>query len=75
MNPINFPGPSQQTTPSRSYLCPVGTRSEELVDVTLQDEIELVGDLVVAAAASSDHMSEDDIDRVLGIEPERGSTD
>jgi hypothetical protein len=47
----------------------VGQRAEELVDVTLQDEIELVGDLVVAAASSSEHMSEDDIDRILGIDP------
>ncbi len=46
----------------------MGQRAEELVDITLQDEIELVGDLVVAAAASADHMSEDDIDRVLGID-------
>jgi hypothetical protein len=46
----------------------VGQRAEELVDITLQDEIELVGDLVVAAAASAEHMSEDDIDRVLGID-------
>ncbi len=46
----------------------MGPGAEELVDVTLQDEIELVGDLVVAAAASPEHMSEDDIDRVLGVD-------
>ena len=64
---MKFLGSSQQSAGSTSYLCSVGPRSEELVDVTLQDEIELVGDLVVAAAASADHMSEDDIDKILGV--------
>lgn len=68
-------GSSQQSVGSTSYRCYVGPRSEELVDVTLQDEIELVGDLVVAAAASTDHMSEDDIDKVLGVTIDRTSPD
>ncbi len=67
---MKFLGSSQHSDQLWLYLCPVGQRSEELVDVTLQDEIELVGDLVVAAAASSEHMSEDDIDRALGLKPE-----
>ncbi len=66
---MNLLGASQHSGGWASYLCPVGQRAEELVDVTLQDEIELVGDLVVAAASSSEHMSEDDIDRILGIDP------
>ncbi len=67
---MNFLESSQHSGRLCAYLCAVGQRSEELVDVTLQDEIELVGDLVVAAAASSDHMSEDDIDRALGLKPD-----
>jgi hypothetical protein len=40
----------------------------ELTDDALQDEIELVGDLVVAASASEQPLSEDEIDAALGIE-------
>lgn len=42
----------------------VGT---DLTDGALQDEIELVGDLVVAASASEGPLSEDEIDEVLGV--------
>ena len=42
----------------------VGT---ELTDGPLQDEIELVGDLVVAASASEGPLSEAEIDQVLGV--------
>ncbi|SDP46386.1 hypothetical protein SAMN04489867_2545 [Pedococcus dokdonensis] len=48
----------------------------DLTDDALQDEIELVGDLVVAASASEDPLTEDEIDRALGIERGRdGSTE
>jgi hypothetical protein len=40
----------------------------ELTDGALQDEIELVGDLVVAASASERPLTDDEIDRALGIE-------
>ena len=40
----------------------------DLTDDALQDEIELVGDLVVAATASDEPLTEDEIDRALGIE-------
>jgi len=40
----------------------------ELTDDTLQGEIELVGDLVVAASASERPLTEEEIDRVLGVE-------
>jgi len=40
----------------------------DLTDGALQDEIELVGDLVVAASASEGPLSEDEIDEVLGID-------
>ena len=39
----------------------------ELTDDALQDEIELVGDLVVAASASERPLTDDEIDRALGI--------
>jgi hypothetical protein len=39
----------------------------ELTDDALQDEIELVGDLVVAASASEQPLTEDEIDAALGI--------
>ena len=41
----------------------------ELTDDALQDEIELVGDLVVAASASSRALTDEEIDRVLGVRP------
>ncbi len=66
---MKFLASSQQRKALGSYGCHVGQSGSELVDVTLQDEIELVGDLVVAAGASPEHMTDADIDRILGIEP------
>ena len=43
----------------------------DLTDDALQNEIELVGDLVVAASAIERPLTEDEIDEALGIE--RGS--
>ena len=40
----------------------------DLTDDALQDEIELVGDLVVAATASDEPLTEDEIDAALGID-------
>jgi hypothetical protein len=37
-----------------------------LTDEVLREEIELVGDLVVAATASPGRMAQDDVDSVLG---------
>ena len=39
----------------------------DLTDEALREEIELVGELVVAATASPGRMSEEDLDLVLGI--------
>jgi len=39
----------------------------ELTDDALQDEIELVGELVVAASASERALTDDEIDEALGI--------
>jgi hypothetical protein len=40
----------------------------ELTDDALQDEIELVGELVVAASASEGPLTDDEIDTVLGVD-------
>ena len=40
----------------------------DLTDDALQDEIELVGDLVVAASANEGPMTDEEIDRALGVE-------
>lgn len=44
-------------------------RHDDLVDEELQQEILLVGELVVAAGSSERHLSEDEIDQVLGVRP------
>jgi hypothetical protein len=44
----------------------------ELTDDALQDEIELVGDLVVAASASERPLTNEEIDQALGIERGQG---
>ena len=41
-----------------------------LTDDDLQSEIELVGDLVVAATSSDGPMPQDEIDRLLGVSPD-----
>jgi hypothetical protein len=40
----------------------------DLTDGALRDEIELVGDLVVAASAKEEPLTEDEIDEALGID-------
>lgn len=44
---------------------------DNLTDNDLQIEIELVGDLVVAASASDGPLAQDVVDRVLGVRPGR----
>ena len=39
----------------------------DLTDEALREEIELVGDLVVAATASPGRMTQSDVDQVLGV--------
>lgn len=41
---------------------------DSLTDGELQAEIELVGDLVVAASSSDGHLSQNEIDRLLGVQ-------
>ncbi len=42
----------------------------ELKDTALHEEIELVGDLVVAATSKGDRLTQPEIDRVLGVDPD-----
>lgn len=42
----------------------------DLRDDSLQAEIELVGDLVVAATSAPGRLSQDEIDRLLGVAPD-----
>lgn len=41
-----------------------------LEDPTALDEIEMYGELVIAASASDQPLSQDQIDKVLGLRPE-----
>lgn len=43
------------------------TAEQELTDEALRQEIELVGELVVAASAASGRMCQEDVDEVLGV--------
>lgn len=46
----------------------------DLTDTALRDEIELIADLVVAAAGCSGRMSESQIDEALGLCPSHSHT-
>jgi hypothetical protein len=47
-------------------------RDARLQDPQVLDEIELYGELVIAASASEEPLSRDEIDRVLGLEHPEG---
>jgi hypothetical protein len=47
-------------------------RDARLQDPQVLDEIELYGELVIAASASEQPLSRDEIDRVLGLEHPEG---
>ena len=47
-------------------------RDARLQDPQVLDEIELYGELVIAASASEEPLSRDEIDRVLGLEQREG---
>ena len=44
-------------------------QGDNLTDDDLQSEIELVGDLVVAATSSDGRLPQEEIDKLLGVEP------
>ena len=50
-------------------------RDDDLTDGDLQSEIELVGDLVVAATSSDGPLPQDEIDRLLGVDPDEDGPD
>jgi hypothetical protein len=59
-------------TPERSTLV------HDQFDVTLEDgdllgEVELTTTLIIAASESDQHLSQDEIDRLLGVTPRRPS--
>ena len=41
-----------------------------LEDVDLLGEVELTTNLIIAASESEDHLSEEEIDRILGVVPQ-----
>ena len=47
---------------------------DELRDAALHEEIELVGQLVVAATSTPHRLSQSEIDRVLGVPDERDAS-
>lgn len=49
-------------------------RRDELQDAALHQEIELVGELVVAATSSSGHLSLAEIDALLGVRAQTPGT-
>jgi hypothetical protein len=50
----------------------VASSDARLQDPQVLDEIELYGELVIAASASEEPLSRDEIDRVLGLEDREG---
>ena len=46
-----------------------------LNDEQLEDEIRLVGDLVLAASQHQGHLSQDEVDEILGLQPAPGGDD
>jgi hypothetical protein len=48
-------------------------------DVTLEDqdllrEVELTTNLIIAASETDEHLTTDEIDQILGVEPQRASS-
>ena len=50
-------------------------RDPSLNDEQLEDEIRLVGDLVLAASQHQGHLSQDEVDEILGLQPAPGAGD
>ncbi|MBC9735368.1 hypothetical protein [Nocardioides marmotae] len=51
-------------------------RVHDQFDVTLEDadllgEVELTTNLIIAASESDEHLSDEEIDRILGVTPQR----
>jgi hypothetical protein len=64
-------------SPASTYeeACPVVPNGDaRLQDPQVLDEIELYGELVIAASASDQPLSRDEIDQVLGLDRDEGET-
>ena len=64
------PVESPVESPIESLDEPITAGSDELRDTALHEEIELVGQLVVAATSTPHRLSQHEIDKVLGVEHE-----
>jgi hypothetical protein len=67
----SYLGWTRQPRPS-TYEETLLVRDARLQDPQVLDEIELYGELVIAASASEEPLSRDEIDRVLGLEQHEG---
>ena len=70
-NPV-IPRLDPSAPPAPTYEETLLVRDARLQDPQVLDEIELYGELVIAASASEEPLSRDEIDRVLGLEHARG---
>jgi hypothetical protein len=68
--PVESPVESSVESSNERHDEPAAVLSDELRDTALHEEIELVGQLVVAATSTPDRLSQEQIDKVLGVEPE-----
>ena len=66
----HFPGPLATRSPWRTYRGEM-PGDPSLRDEQLQDEIDLVGALVLAASQTEEPLSADEIDEILGVEREQ----
>ena len=63
-------GPGAENPPVAGREQPTAGGSDELRDTALHEEIELVGQLVVAATSTPHRLSQQEIDKVLGVDHE-----
>ena len=63
-------GPGAEDPPAGAREEPTAAGSDELRDTALHEEIELVGQLVVAATSTPHRLSQQEIDKVLGVDHE-----
>jgi hypothetical protein len=66
-----YPGPMGAEDPQgEAQPQPAAAGTDELHDTALHEEIELVGQLVVAATSTPHRLSQQEIDKVLGVDHE-----
>ena len=62
-----LPDAARRAVPAAYRMSVTGADDPELTDSDLEREIALVGDLVLAAAGHDERMSDEEIDRALGL--------